>query len=172
MDAAVAFESIREQALERLASQYAAGNLRLATLELRLEAAWRATTPAELDDVAWDLPPSKASWPALRKRVTGRPAAGLCRSLDFELWPRLTLHLDESPRTWVIGRSTECDVVLSDTAVSRRHALISLRGNRCALRDLRSTNGTWVNGRPVVHTAVLHPGDIITIGRVIDGLVC
>jgi predicted Zn finger-like uncharacterized protein len=44
----------------------------------------------------------------------------------------------------VIGRS-EADLVLNDTEVSRRHAQIELKGGAVILRDLKSTNGTYVN---------------------------
>jgi hypothetical protein len=62
-----------------------------------------------------------------------------------------------------IGRSRECDVVLSDPNVSRRHIELR-RGERgWAAVDLGSTNGMKVNGRRLSH-AELEPGDRITIG--------
>jgi Protein of unknown function (DUF3662)/Inner membrane component of T3SS, cytoplasmic domain len=63
----------------------------------------------------------------------------------------------------MIGRSRECDVVVSDPNVSRRHIELR-RGERgWAAVDLGSTNGMKVNGRRVSH-AELDPGDRITIG--------
>ena len=63
----------------------------------------------------------------------------------------------------MIGRSRECDVVVSDPNVSRRHIELR-RGERgWAAVDLGSTNGMKVNGRRVGH-AELGPGDRITIG--------
>jgi hypothetical protein len=63
----------------------------------------------------------------------------------------------------LVGRSRECDVVLSDANVSRRHIELR-RGERgWAAVDLGSTNGMKVNGRRVGH-AELEPGDRITIG--------
>jgi hypothetical protein len=62
-----------------------------------------------------------------------------------------------------VGRSRDCDVVLSDPNVSRRHIELR-RGERgWAAVDLGSTNGMKVNGRRVSH-AELQPGDRITIG--------
>ena len=62
-----------------------------------------------------------------------------------------------------VGRSRECDVVVSDQNVSRRHIELR-RGERgWAAVDLGSTNGMKVNGRRVSH-AELEPGDRITIG--------
>ena len=49
----------------------------------------------------------------------------------------------------VIGRLPECDVVLNDSNVSRRHAEIRRSGDGVFLTDLGSTNGTRVNGAPV-----------------------
>ena len=63
----------------------------------------------------------------------------------------------------VIGRSRDCDVVVSDPNVSRRHIELR-RGERgWAAVDLGSTNGMKVNGRRLSH-AELEPGDRITIG--------
>jgi len=62
-----------------------------------------------------------------------------------------------------IGRSRDCDVVVSDPNVSRRHIELR-RGERgWAAVDLGSTNGMKVNGRRLSH-AELEPGDRITIG--------
>jgi hypothetical protein len=63
----------------------------------------------------------------------------------------------------VVGRSRDCDVVLDDPNVSRRH--IELRRDRTGwtVVDLGSTNGVKVNGRRV-EEAPLEPGDEITLG--------
>ena len=68
-----------------------------------------------------------------------------------------------SGRLRVVGRSRDCDVVVSDPNVSRRHIELR-RGERgWAAVDLGSTNGMKVNGRRIGH-AELSPGDRITIG--------
>jgi hypothetical protein len=64
----------------------------------------------------------------------------------------------------LIGREADCDVVLVDLAVSRRHARLRFRDGRWILQDLHSTNGTTVNGEPVGRSE-LRPGDLISIGR-------
>ncbi|MDP8221778.1 MAG: sigma 54-interacting transcriptional regulator [Candidatus Lernaella stagnicola] len=51
--------------------------------------------------------------------------------------------------TLVIGREPACDVILSDTSVSRRHAVIARREGHLWLEDLGSKNGTLLDGRPV-----------------------
>ena len=49
------------------------------------------------------------------------------------------------PRT-VLGRGTESDVQLQDSEVSRRHAMLEIRGDEAMVIDLSSTNGTYVDG--------------------------
>jgi hypothetical protein len=63
----------------------------------------------------------------------------------------------------VVGRLPECTVALNDQNVSRRHAEIRRLGNDVVVADLRSTNGTKVNGTPVTER-VLEDGDEITVG--------
>jgi hypothetical protein len=63
----------------------------------------------------------------------------------------------------VLGRSRECDIVLDDPNVSRRHAEVRRDGDRWTIVDLGSTNGIKVNGRRV-REAALAPGDEVTLG--------
>jgi Protein of unknown function (DUF3662)/FHA domain len=67
----------------------------------------------------------------------------------------------------VIGRSRECDIVLQDSNVSRRHAEIRpTGGDGWTITDLGSTNGVRVNGRRLDAPAPLQTGDEITVGTV------
>jgi hypothetical protein len=63
----------------------------------------------------------------------------------------------------LLGRSRECDMVIDDPNVSRRHAELRRQDDTWIVTDLGSTNGVKVNGRRVEH-AVLKPGDEITLG--------
>ena len=63
----------------------------------------------------------------------------------------------------VIGRQQSCDLSLREGNVSRRHAEIRFNGLEFAVRDLGSTNGTFVNGEQVVGERALAPGDRIEI---------
>ena len=64
----------------------------------------------------------------------------------------------------VLGRDDECDISLADTKVSRRHAAIEPDAEGIALlRDLGSSNGTYVNGERV-QTAQLRGGEQIQLG--------
>ena len=67
----------------------------------------------------------------------------------------------------VIGRSRECDIVLQDSNVSRRHAEIRPSGgDGWTIADLGSTNGVKVNGRQIASATPLQPGDDIAVGTV------
>ncbi len=63
-----------------------------------------------------------------------------------------------------IGRSRDCDVVLSDANVSRRHAEVTPTGDGWAIADLNSTNGVLVNGRRISGATPLKAGDRIELG--------
>jgi hypothetical protein len=63
----------------------------------------------------------------------------------------------------VVGRGEDNDLVLADTGVSRRHAELLTSAEGTLVRDLGSTNGTWVNGVRV-HEQLLDDGDRLTVG--------
>jgi pSer/pThr/pTyr-binding forkhead associated (FHA) protein len=65
---------------------------------------------------------------------------------------------------YVIGRAPGCDVVVDDAQCSGRHAAITLRGDRCTVRDMDSANGTFVNTEQVKRAEV-RPGDRLRVGR-------
>jgi len=64
----------------------------------------------------------------------------------------------------VIGRSPECNVVLKDFGISRQHARVVVDEEGARIVDLKSKNGTQVNGVPVVE-APLKDGDRILLGK-------
>ncbi len=63
----------------------------------------------------------------------------------------------------LIGRDPEAEVLLEDTAVSRRHAILLLDDGRASIRDLGSQNGTHIDGVRVDGTAPLRSGAVITV---------
>jgi hypothetical protein len=65
-----------------------------------------------------------------------------------------------------VGRAPECDIVLSDPTVSKRHLELQRRGTAVTLTDLGSTNGTKVNDHRV-HEMVLTDGDTIRLGATV-----
>jgi pSer/pThr/pTyr-binding forkhead associated (FHA) protein len=66
----------------------------------------------------------------------------------------------------VIGRSADCQVSLPSSLVSTQHARLRLDGGAWFLSDLRSTNGTSLNRRPVSREQRLEYGDLIQVGDV------
>ena len=63
-----------------------------------------------------------------------------------------------------IGRVPGNDVVLPKGNVSKRHSRIVLKDNRFIVVDLKSTNGTYVNGRKITSPLVVKEGDKIYVG--------
>lgn len=109
----------------------------------------------------------------MRRTWLGNVAAAITRAVTDILAtsehharpPRTLLALDWSgtDTEMLIGRHHDCDVVLSDLSVSRRHARLLFRDGRWVLQDLDSTNGTSVNGSRVGRCE-LRPGDHIALG--------
>jgi ABC transport system ATP-binding/permease protein len=64
----------------------------------------------------------------------------------------------------LIGRLPTCDLVLDHSEVSRRHALVRQVNEQYLLEDLDSSNGTYVNDKPIKQ-AELHEGDLIQISK-------
>lgn len=86
----------------------------------------------------------------------------------------LILREGDSPeRHWVleneetiIGRQEDCDIVLDSRQISRQHARIVRDQEGYTLTDLRSKNGTFVNGEPVTAARRLQDGDEIQLALV------
>ncbi|HEX3043770.1 MAG TPA: FHA domain-containing protein [Bacillota bacterium] len=66
-----------------------------------------------------------------------------------------------------VGRALENHIQLRDTKVSRFHAVIRQQGSMLTIKDLNSTNGTWVNERAVQTQKQLFPGDLIQLGETV-----
>jgi len=69
-----------------------------------------------------------------------------------------------APRGATVGRSRDCDIVLEDSSVSRRHAEFRPAGHGWTVEDLGSTNGVRVNGSAVRGPHEVRTGDRIEIG--------
>jgi pSer/pThr/pTyr-binding forkhead associated (FHA) protein len=68
------------------------------------------------------------------------------------------------PAGGTVGRSGECDVVLEDAGISRRHAEIRGAEGGWTITDLGSTNGVLLNGSQVRGTQPLNAGDQLELG--------
>lgn len=154
-------ERLRRRTLRALAQAYADGLLSTDTLEGRVADALGAPDRQGLMTCLWDLP--RAPRRLWRPRRTGTPPVALILEDAREL---LRVDLGPAPGAIVIGRHVSCAVRVANTSVSRRHAAISRRGGLCHVRDLGSSNGTTLNGRPV-EVAELRRGDRLTLGEVV-----
>ena len=99
--------------------------------------------------------------------VADAPAAQAAeQAVELEISERGRSRRVEGSTPLVIGRSTEADVLVMDPEVSRRHAQLEADGDAVFLTDLRSSNGTFLNGRRIGESIELRPGDEIDIGAV------
>jgi diguanylate cyclase (GGDEF)-like protein len=70
-------------------------------------------------------------------------------------------------RQLLLGRGDDCDIVLHDHSVSRRHARIELTPEGYYVSDQQSTNGTFVNDRQIDTPCRLQDGDYLRVGNCI-----
>jgi hypothetical protein len=140
------------------------GRLSRDTYAARVERALTARSHAELADLVADV-----RQPGPLRRVALAVVGWLSTlSADVEAaWetgrvPVLALSADSI----MIGRSTECDYVVTHPSISRRHASLRRAGEHWLLRDLGSRNGTWLNGMRVTEEVEARPGDQISLGGV------
>ena len=76
---------------------------------------------------------------------------------------RLPLEL-VGERPLVLGRSQCCDVTLKNDTVSRTHAELRRLHDGWSLRDLGSSNGTWIDGWLVTGAERVTPGQQVALG--------
>jgi hypothetical protein len=146
-------EDTRERTLARLRRGYTAGRLDTDTFSRRVDRALTAGCGTELRGLTADLPAPRAGrLSRLRELLPSRRRPALLPPAASLTGGRLLL-----------GRSPSCGLVFADDTVSRRHAELRLHEGRWILRDLGSSNGTWVNGRQVMEAEVA-PGDEIHLG--------
>jgi diguanylate cyclase (GGDEF)-like protein len=98
-------------------------------------------------------------------KITERPVAHeACLVVIYGMDLGKKYNLDKS--SVIVGRSSKCDISIDQESISRNHAKLINNGKTIALRDLGSTNGTYVNDKLVDETT-LRDGDLIKIGRTI-----
>ena len=104
-----------------------------------------------------ELPKGAVTIEAEGERKTARYALRTIKGLPLDGYYELN-------GTMRVGRSEESDIALNDPSVSRSHAVIDTEGDAPTVRDLGSTNGTFVNGRRVQREA-LRDGDDVRFGN-------
>lgn len=79
----------------------------------------------------------------------------------FRLGEIIPIQIDQE---YTVGRSPDCQLAVEDTAISRQHFKIFQKSKNVFLEDLRSTNGTYINGEKI-QKALLQDGDTIQISQ-------
>lgn len=113
-----------------------------------------------------------------RKRATPTPRPSVAAPVDTARRSRkipkeIVLHPPEGPHTviglrghgLVLGRSDAADVLVDDLYVSDEHAEILPDDGSWSVRDLGSTNGTFLNGAKVTRPTPLAVGDQLRLGK-------
>jgi hypothetical protein len=156
----------RERVARLLRDGSVDGRLSLGTFSDRIERSFAAPNREQLDELVADVcPPGR-----LRRALLGVVAWYSTLAGDLRAaWERPRVPVLALPsrggRVVVLGRSRDCDCVLSEPSVSRRHAELRRDGGRWLLRDLGSRNGTRVNGVRVLEATEVAPGDRVSFGE-------
>ncbi|WP_375773247.1 GGDEF domain-containing protein [Archangium gephyra] len=99
-------------------------------------------------------------------KISERPVdqdAALVVIYGLELGRKYDLCKEET----LIGRSSMAEIQVDQESISRNHACIANTKRGVFIKDLESTNGTFVNDEPVHREKALHNGDLVKIGRTI-----
>jgi len=123
--------------------------------------------PFDEDATMVYMRPGQAPTPAATRKIDEAPSLTLSGVHLVGLTGRQKSQRFPIAATGItLGRSSSCDIVLTDSCVSARHAWIGLVDGKITLRDLESTNGTFLNAqlRSPISEAQLRSGDTIFIG--------
>ncbi len=74
------------------------------------------------------------------------------------------VYVLQSIKNVIIGRKKSCDILLPDAYVSRRHASIEHIDDGTVIRDMKSRNGTTLNGQSIHGDHMVRDGDVVQIG--------
>ena len=85
--------------------------------------------------------------------------------LDFVAGPHEGESIPIGDDQLILGRRDDCTFTLSDLSVSAMHCAVSRNETGFLVTDLRSSNGTFVNGRRIDDAKPLNPGDLIQVGE-------
>jgi serine phosphatase RsbU (regulator of sigma subunit) len=113
---------------------------------------WAERTIIQLQPARERRASPRQEWlPFIVYREGGDPAAPLLRR-------------EVEPVPLRIGRREPCELVLRDTEVSGLHCQVQLHGNEVVVTDLGSTNGSFIDGVRLQHSAALHNGSTLQVG--------
>jgi hypothetical protein len=153
----------RDRAIDLLRRRCQEGYLSVDTFAGRMDAVFAARDRRDVESLLADLPP--AGLLGRLARALAGPQAAAAAAARWRREPTLTLvglPLSDGASI-VLGRSRSCDVTLGHDTVSRRHAELTMDGDRWTILDLGSTNGTWL-GSARVHRAYVQSGTVVGLG--------
>ncbi len=101
--------------------------------------------------------------PEKRKAYDERLQAALQR--DANGGPHHADDVQLSEETLIVGSDRHCDIVIDLPIISGIHCSVMRRAEKVILRDLKSTNGTYLNFSRVVRPSEIEPSDLIILGR-------
>jgi pSer/pThr/pTyr-binding forkhead associated (FHA) protein len=87
-------------------------------------------------------------------------------SLVIKTGPKKDAEYSITSGRTVIGRGTGSDIIIDDPAVSRMHSAIEFSKNKFVLKDLGSTNGTFMDGNSIKQSDLVH-GSRFQLGAVV-----
>lgn len=193
-DAIRASDEEREKAVSELSERFAEGRLSHETFLRRMDEALGAQNRRQLDGLFTDLPGGRrglSTLAALRDGLRERTRRGLdllaaekealAGAVRDSFRPRAAAAVPpawaaspaalffppvvrDADNRYTIGRDSECDLLIEDLSVSRRHARLERIAGGWMLADLGSTNGTRLNGWRVRRPVPLQAGDRVAFG--------
>jgi Domain of unknown function (DUF1707)/FHA domain len=176
-----ASDAERDHAINELRQEFVEGRLSHETFMFRMQTALGARHRGQLAGLFTDLPPRRVRpfnpaellariRAALRRqdRNAPEPAADWSRSAQAPAEPHVLpaplVFPPGSGTSFTIGRTQECDLRIADMSVSRVHARLDRSEDDWLLSDLRSHNGTRVNGWLVREPVPVRAGDLLQFG--------
>jgi hypothetical protein len=119
-------------------------------------------------------PPGEATSKMALKLAAGKTmladrlpsSGGLSLLLQFDELDVATLPPLAENDSLTVGRLPDCDIVIDDPSVSKRHAMVRWdhERHRCTIKDLESMNGTLINGAVIQKETALRDTDLIACG--------
>ena len=99
-------------------------------------------------------------------RITTDHDQSLCLSVSSRAGEQKVFALDKNHI--IIGRETDCEIVLADSSISKRHATVTFDNGVTTINDGSngepSSNGVYINGRKIEGPMILNEGDEVSLG--------
>jgi two-component system cell cycle response regulator len=105
------------------------------------------------------------TWITSPKRLISAASREACLVHIYPTGPNMGCRYPLQGRTVTLGRGEDCDIRLHDHSVSRRHARIEPGPDGFLVSDQHSTNGTFVNDKPLDQAWLLQDGDYLRVGN-------